>query len=485
MTTGGGPPRAGRGMDDESRERDLGLRLIVRLQGLLRAARIYDESNQAFQRQLDEFLAILAEAQDDETVLVGMGDSFYLNGVRLRALSSQVALFRALQEELASRALGALRFQPGLGRDEITAFLRLFVAARTPEQGSRLPEAAAEAGIVRILPVRATDLRSSAPEPQEAESAEVKDERARAREAFHRAVAGTRSILLRTARTGKPALRQARRLIQPVVDSVTRSEFSIVGLTALKAHDEYTFAHCVNVSVLSIAMGQALGLSRAVLANLGVAALLHDLGKIAVPADVLRKAGMLSSDEWRSIHRHPLEGVKILSRMPGYSTLLLDTMRVSFEHHLHLDGGGYPALERSRPLAALSRIVATADVFDALTAHRAYRRRAFTGYEALRHLTGPDHAHYDPATLWALVRTVGFYPAGTLLETSSGHVVMSLSPNPNDLRRPFCRVLERPDGTRFLEVVGPTWDPMPPHEHVVRPLSPEEWPGDTESLLAA
>lgn len=479
------PSRAGHGAGDEAPERELGLALLTRFQGLLRAARLYDESNRAYRLQIDEFQATVAGAREAETVLVGMGDAFYVNGVRLRAGAAQVALFRALQEEFTSRGLGALRLRRGLAGAEIAAFMRLFVAARDTEQGERLPEAVAAAGIRCILPVRASELRSSAPGPEDPETQEAQNERARAREIFERAVAGTRSLLARTARTGKPALRLARRLVQPVVDSVQKNEFSIVGMTAIKNHDEYTFAHCVNVSVLSVAMGHKLGLSRPALANLGVAGLLHDLGKLAVPTDVLRKPDALSPEEWQLIQRHPLEGVKLVGRMPGLSTLALDTMRVAFEHHLCTDGSGYPELPARRHPGAFTRIVTVADVFDALTAHRAYRWRPFTGYEALENLMSPDRARYDPAVLWALVNSVGLYPAGTLLLTVSAHVVLSLSPNPADVRRPFCRVLERPDGTRLEGDAVETWDPMPAHEEVARVLAPEEWPGETEQLLAA
>jgi HD-GYP domain-containing protein (c-di-GMP phosphodiesterase class II) len=484
MTSATSPQRAGHGADDDARDRELGLDLITRFQGLLRAARLYDESNRAYRRQIEEFQATVAGAPEEETVVVGMGDSFYVNGVRLRPTAAQVALFHALQTELASRGIGALRLRRGLGGAEIAAFLRLFLAAQDVAQGERLPELATAEGIVRIIPVRASELRAQGPGSEDEDSPEAQDERARAREIFQRAVEGTKSLLLRTVRTGKPPLRLARRLIQPVVDCVQRSEFSVVGLTALKNHDEYTFAHCVNVSVLAVAIGQRLGLPRAALANLGVAALLHDVGKTAVPADVLRKPGALSPEEWQSIQRHPLEGVKLVSHMPGLSTLMLDTMRVGFEHHLDVEGAGYPRLPAPRLPGAFTRVVSVADVFDALTAHRAYRWRPFTGYEALQHLMSPGRVVYDPAALWALVRSVGLYPAGTLLLTVSGHVVLSLSPNPADPRRPFCRLLEQPDGTR-LDDPAATWDPMPPHEEVARVLTPEEWPGDVQTLLAA
>jgi HD-GYP domain-containing protein (c-di-GMP phosphodiesterase class II) len=269
------------------------------------------------------------------------------------------------------------------------------------------------------------------------------------------------------------------------VDSIMKNEFSILGLTALKEHDEYTYAHCVNVSLLSVAMGQVLGLSRSPLANLGVAALLHDLGKIAVPTEILRKSGTLSPDEWASVRRHPLEGVKLITHVPGLSVMTLDAMWVNLQHHMNVDGSGYPTLAGPRPLKSLARVVSVADCFDALTAHRAYRPRAFTGHEALQQMAGPDRAHFDPAALWALVRSVGLYPAGSVLLTASGYRVLSLSPNRADLWRPYCRVLQRPDGSRPDTRSPETWDPMPATERVARALTPEECPVKVAPLLAA
>jgi hypothetical protein len=133
----------------------------------------------------------------------------------------------------------------------------------------------------------------------------------------------------------------------------------------------------------------------------------------------------------------------------------------------------------------MARIVAVADCFDALTAHRVYRKRPFTGYEALRLLLGPDRARFDPAALWALVQTVGFYPSGTLLVTDSGHLVVSLSPNPEDGRRPTCVVLAGPDGSRSSDSTPETWNPMPAHVNVVRVLDPDQYEDEIDRILAA
>jgi HD-GYP domain-containing protein (c-di-GMP phosphodiesterase class II) len=273
--------------------------------------------------------------------------------------------------------------------------------------------------------------------------------------------------------------------VQPVVDSIMRHEYSVVGLTALKDHDEYTYAHCVNVSILSIGMGQTLGLPRQVLADLGVAGLLHDIGKIAVPGEVLRKPASLTAEEWALMRRHPLEGVKMMTRMPGVTPVTLDAMRVCLEHHMNFDRTGYPEVEGEWGQSSLARIVAVADCFDAITAHRAYSKRPRTPFEALQYLLGPTRVNFDPAALWALVKTVGLYPAGTMLQTDSGHVVLALGPSPKDVARPFVRVLMHPDGTPASTEPPEEWNPMPRIRSVTRVIRPEETSINTAEQLAA
>jgi len=468
--------------DDEAAAREFGLDLVTRLHGLLRAGRIYDANNRTFRQQLDELVATLAKADDEVTVVV-MGDTLYVDGARLRAKPAQMGLFRSLRDELESGGIGALRILPGANAEDWIAFVHLHAAGRGSADKHRLPEILAEAGVVRILAVRSSDIRTVVPEATE--ESDDGGERSRARQNFWQATRGAKSVLTRAAQTGRPAIRQVRRLVHPIVDSILKNECSIVGLTAIKEHDEYTFVHCVNVSVLSVAIGAALGLPRAALANLGVAALLHDLGKLAVAPEVLNKPDRLTRDEWAQIQRHPLEGVKMLARMPGLSTLMLDSMEVSFEHHMHADGTGYPKPAGGYRTTVLSRIVAVADVFDALTAHRAYRHRPFTGYEAMAILLGPERSHSDPAVLWALVQGVGLYPAGTVMRTRSGHVVLSASPNPRDSRRPFCRVIARPGATEWDATGAERWDPMPEDEIVEHILLPEEHGLPVDTLLAA
>jgi HD-GYP domain-containing protein (c-di-GMP phosphodiesterase class II) len=241
----------------------------------------------------------------------------------------------------------------------------------------------------------------------------------------------------------------------------------------------------VNVSILSIRMGQLLGLSRAELADIGVAALLHDTGKIAVPAEILRKPGQLDADEWAAIRRHPIEGLRIVSRVPGISKLMLDAMRVAFEHHMNVDHSGYPGVRRPRELSPFSRIVAVADFFDAVTSHRAYRKRPMTAHEALRLMLAAENDRFDRAVLWALVQTVSLYPAGTLLRTESGRMLLSVGPGPDDPRRPLCRELMLGPDDALVPAPSSEDTPLAPDESVARVLSPDDVAVDVEALLAA
>lgn len=466
---------------------ELGAALVLRLSALMRTARTYDVSNQAFQRQTAEFMTLIRRLLDeeDEVALVVVADYLYLNGVRIKANSSLLGAYHSLMAEFDRRQVGGLRFLQTVHEAEVERFFQVFLAADDPALAERLPEMVAEAMIESIVPVPASDFDAEDLARELDDQPKPAQERARAKRVFWRAVLGTKRIVLRARQTGRPDLRHAKRVVQPIVDSILKHEYSIVGLTALKDHDEYTYSHCVNVSVLSISMGQQLGLPRQALADLGVAGLLHDLGKMSIPGDVLRKPGALTAEEWTQMRRHPIEGAKMIARMPGLSGVMLDSMRACLEHHMNYNRTGYPDVEGAWGQATMSRIVAMSDCFDAITAHRAYHKRPRTAFEGLQLLLGPNRVNFDPAVLWALVRTVGLYPAGTVLHTESGAVVMAMSPNPKDVTRPFCRVLVRADGSVPPDDAAEMWEPMPDQERVSRVLQPEEYKTPPSEVLAA
>ncbi len=179
--------------------------------------------------------------------------------------------------------------------------------------------------------------------------------------------------------------------------------------------------------------------------DLGVAAILHDLGKAAVPSWVLNKAGRLTADEWKILNDHPIQGVKMIARMRGLNELALRAMIVSFQHHMNVDKSGYPMLEGCEEQCLFSRIVATVDCFDAMTAHRAYRRNAFTPYEALHMMITENVDKFDPLILKAFINTVGMYPAGTVVLLDTNEIAVVVEPSPHDIFRPKVKTVRDRD----------------------------------------
>ncbi|HKQ62661.1 MAG TPA: HD domain-containing phosphohydrolase [Candidatus Polarisedimenticolaceae bacterium] len=155
-------------------------------------------------------------------------------------------------------------------------------------------------------------------------------------------------------------------LSKVVVDSAG----ALLPLAPLKRHDEYTFVHTINVAIMSTTMSEALGFDPEQAHELSISALLHDVGKQAVPKEILNKAGRYTEEEFRVMQTHPVEGARILFNTPGVPEI---STVVAYEHHVRADGGGYPKVPRGWKLNLASRIVQLADVFDALRTHRPYR----------------------------------------------------------------------------------------------------------------
>jgi HD-GYP domain-containing protein (c-di-GMP phosphodiesterase class II) len=270
--------------------------------------------------------------------------------------------------------------------------------------------------------------------------------RDRCRSAFFTALAVHRAYY-RGAQQGEPlALRHAKRTAQSLVDVVLEGESAILGLTTLKAHDNFAFFHSVNVCILSVGLGKRLGLDRAQLVDLGMAALLHDLGKAVMPAGILGKAGALTPEELVHIHRHPHLGVRELLRFGGLNQRLYPAMVGCFEHHMSCDGTGqgYPKTAQPYHPHLFGRIIAIADCFDALSAKRVYRKHAQPHDETLAYLLSLAGTKFDPVLVRLFVNLVGVYPVGSVVRLRSGRVgvVVSSPRAPGRSHRPLVRLLD-------------------------------------------
>lgn len=195
-------------------------------------------------------------------------------------------------------------------------------------------------------------------------------------------------------------------LTSAMLQQILGNQGLAIRLASIKSYDEYTLYHSVNVCVVAIGLGVAIGLSESILRELAIAAVLHDLGKIAVPLEILRKPGLLEEQEWRIMRRHPVRGADLLSRMPGANRL---PMIVSFEHQMRYDLKGYPFVREDWMQHPFSRIVCLADIFDAMTTRRAYKK-AIPTEKVLAYLREEAGKACDPRLVTVLEQMVRSMP---------------------------------------------------------------------------
>jgi HD-GYP domain-containing protein (c-di-GMP phosphodiesterase class II) len=262
-------------------------------------------------------------------------------------------------------------------------------------------------------------------------------------------VAGSVGTLTQSAREGGTvSFKQARRAIQNIIDLMVDDEAAILGLTTLRCHDQYTHNHSVNVSLLSIALANRAGYPKVELADLGLAALFHDMGKSTIPMEVLNKPGEFTDDDWVAMRNHPTEGVLSLSKMRGITNLPGRMAAASFEHHMNLDFSGYPKLTVPWTLSLTGRILTIADCYDAMTSSRVYRREPMSPSKVLNMMLSKSGKSFDAVLLKLFVNCVGIVPIGSLvmLETSELAVVLKPAADKANAERPFVKVITDPQG---------------------------------------
>jgi HD-GYP domain-containing protein (c-di-GMP phosphodiesterase class II) len=236
-----------------------------------------------------------------------------------------------------------------------------------------------------------------------------------------------------------------RDVVRELVDRVLEDRPVVVSLTCLKGHDDYTFAHSLHICLLSLALGDSMGLDQSQLCDLGTCALLHDVGKVLVPLKVLRKPGKLDGSEWEAICRHPVDGARILSE---YEELPPLAPVVAFEHHMRYDLGGYPKARGHKEMSPFSMVVSIADVYDALTTQRPYRQ-PMRPEQAVETMIQEGEGQFEPRLVRWFADMLGAYPPGSFVQLTSGESGVVCCANPNDASRPLVRVLFDANGRRL------------------------------------
>jgi HD-GYP domain-containing protein (c-di-GMP phosphodiesterase class II) len=243
--------------------------------------------------------------------------------------------------------------------------------------------------------------------------------------------------MFQDARMGKTVeAGSARPLVEEIADSVVRNPHALISLARLKTANDYTYMHSVAVCGLMIALSRELGLDDAQTREAGFAGLLHDVGKMAVPNEILNKPGKLTDQEFGIVKRHPEQGHQILLDGSGASEVALD---VCLHHHEKVDGSGYPHRLKDAEITRFAKMGAVCDVYDAITSDRPYKK-GWDPAEAVRNMAEWSKGHFDETVFHAFVNCIGIYPVGSLVRLRSGRLGIVCEHSSKSLLTPKVRV---------------------------------------------
>ena len=245
------------------------------------------------------------------------------------------------------------------------------------------------------------------------------------------------SAMFEDARMGRLANAEAALpLVDDIAASVSRNSAALVSLARLKRADDYTYMHSVAVCAMMVTLAKQLGLPDGEVRDLGLAGLLHDIGKMAIPLEILNKPGRLTDDEFMQVKGHPGAGHEILLQVAGIPAVVLD---VCLHHHERIDGKGYPERLGQQTLSHAARMGAICDVYDAITSNRPYKD-GWSPTESLRKMAlWAKEGHFDETIFAAFVKCIGIYPVGTLVRLKSDRLGV-VTDNSKSLLRPMVRV---------------------------------------------
>jgi putative nucleotidyltransferase with HDIG domain len=443
--------------------------LLRRFAATLRSAQLYSKGHPIIARNLESLATALQLLHSlQPSVVVGLvADEVIVDDMPMAKADTMGSLVRRLQTAGVER----ITIDRGVTMDELVLFVEAFTSVEqdhTIDRPSAFPTMAhVRVGRVTIgqrVEGSATDM-------------------ATIRRLYNDAVSAANSVYDSAQTEGKPDMSIARTMIDGLAQAVAHNRTALLALTTLKNYDNYTFTHMVNVSVLTMGQARGLGIDGPLLREFGLAALMHDIGKVRTPIEILNKPDRLDDAEFAIMKRHVLDGAEILRQTPDVPTL---APVVAFEHHLRIDGSGYPTGVTRASLNVGTMLCSIADVYDAMRSQRNYQQ-AFPTDRILEVLKRNDGKHFDQHLVRRFVQLIGIYPVGTIVRLDTGEVGVVQRVYAPDPYRPHVRVLIGREGARLeLPYDINLWEtadnPQLP-KAIVAPLDPADYSFDPLTLI--
>jgi len=410
------------------KQRQRAREFLTRLYALRRTVRFYPTEHPAVAQTIEDLLEVLVRFHDEG---VDVPITFYEDELLLgdQLLAEDSLLFDQLIRDMTSIGVGTFTFKKGLDGDEVARFAKILgLDPETTEKRGGIGKLMEDAKLPHIEVSTVTVLHNKL---------SPGDGRKAARAAYNDAVDLLRELdhMIRSKHTlDVPRIKASAR---DLVDNIVANRPAMLELSGLKDYDEYTFYHSVNVAILALSLGSLISTEHRFLTSLSIGALLHDIGKMMVPAEILNKPGPLTSEEWAQIRRHPLFGAEHAALTAGLDKAAIVIL---FEHHMRFDLSGYPHQEILQKQHLGSRIVAVADAYDAMTSKRSYSSARLQD-EAIRVLVENAGTALDPSLVRLFIGMLGAYPPRSVVRLSSGEIAIVVQASAHDVLLPRVRVI--------------------------------------------
>jgi len=448
--------------------------IINQVSIILKTALIHEPSNIAVKTAIEKLILLVNPMIESEkgVTLELIGEFFYVNNTRVRYALEYLLNFDFLTKEFRKRELGSIIFKAFIRTEDIQMFLKALITSGLSdnpyEKMSEMMAASQNIKVDRIKKIIEERLKKVGEGTEDNTRRVIK-------KTYFNAVSFTKGVMKKIRSGERVDMKRAKRIVETMVDQLLEDEHLLLSLTALKDYDDYTYHHMVNVSVLSMALGLRLGLSRLALTELGLAALFHDIGKIEIPYDVLNKPSSFTDEEWRMIKKHPIWGVKAILGFGHFGSTTIRSVIVSFEHHMNCDFSGYPQVKKHSELNLYSRIVALADQYDAMTSSRVYSRTPIPPDKTLSIMMEHTGTKLDPLLYKFFINMVGIYPIGTIVTLNTKEIGLVYETNMpfadrpkvliiidvagKSVRGPIVNLSEKDDRGKYLRSIVKTLDP--------------------------
>jgi putative nucleotidyltransferase with HDIG domain len=439
--------------------------LLRSFSATLRSMQLYSKGHPIITRNISALSTAiqLLHAMQPSIVIGIVGNEIIVDDTPVSKAETLGPIVRRLRDAGIER----ITIERGVITDELTAFTGAVSALERVDEGVDPTEAFSEFKHIRVG-------RVVIEQKVDADASDMST----IRRMYTEAVSAAGNIWDSAQTEGHPDATLARTMIDGLAQAVAQNRTALLALTTLKNYDNYTFTHMVNVSILMMGQARALGIDGGLLREFGLAALMHDIGKVRTPLEVLNKPDKLTDEEFVIMKHHVVDGAEILRGTPDIPAL---APIVAFEHHLRIDGTGYPNGVNRPTLNLGTMLCGIADVYDAMRSQRAYQQ-SYPTDRILQVLKRNDGTQFDQHLVRRFVQLLGIYPVGNFVKLNTGEVAVVRQVHAPDPYRPQVRVLFDKDGAALDTPYDLNlWDAAAEAgvpSAVVAPLDPADYPID-------